>query len=611
MRDNSRMIRFVLACSISVAACAQMTPDERRSEFQSIAALYARSYAPANWKIDALGVNIFDLKPWLDRISRVQSDLEFLEICSEYCHRLQDGHVSFRLPSSFSADLGLVTDIYDGKVLIESIDRQRYPAAQFPFTIGDELVSIDGRTTGELVADLGRFIGFGNPRAASRLTADYLPFRPQSIFPRAIELPNVAQVVIRSAETGEMATYELTWRKQGLGFSTISPLPGFLTEMLTPRMETSVDRNDPLALWNSWQNTRAELDIEALRRSTTDEEGNEIERNALLGWGSRTPYYGLPPGFQVRRGLASSDFTFSGVYVAEGQRIGLIRIPSFSPSNIATAIREIDTEIAFFTANTDGLVVDVTRNPGGICQFTTDVAARFMRQPFFVTPHQLMGTRFEINQTYSGLQNALRFGAPWTAQLYQFTLQALLDANQSGRALTGPLPLCQQVTEPEFLAPSLEGFPARDANGELSGYAKPMIVLADEFSVSAGDIFPAIIQDNNRGRIVGMRTGGLGGYVTNTPAGASAETTTRVTRSLMVRLNPVKAPGLPEAPYIENIGVLPDVELDYMTRDNLLTRGQAWVTGFTQIILGEITRSSMSASVEERGNERVNERVVH
>ena len=36
-------------------------------------------------------------------------------------------------------------------------------------------------------------------------------------------------------------------------------------------------------------------------------------------------------------------------------------------------------------------------------------------------------------------------------------------------------------------------------------YTKPMIVLIDEFSASGGDMFPAIIQSNNRAPLFGMR----------------------------------------------------------------------------------------------------------
>jgi hypothetical protein len=37
------------------------------------------------------------------------------------------------------------TDIYDGRVLIDAINRTRLPAAQCPFAAGDEIVAIDGR----------------------------------------------------------------------------------------------------------------------------------------------------------------------------------------------------------------------------------------------------------------------------------------------------------------------------------------------------------------------------------------------------------------------------------------------------------------------------------
>ena len=43
-----------------------------------------------------------------------------------------------------------------------------------------------------------------------------------------------------------------------------------------------------------------------------------------------------------------------------------IRIPSMSPPNVALALQQLDQEIAYFNANTDGLIVDVMRNPGGL-----------------------------------------------------------------------------------------------------------------------------------------------------------------------------------------------------------------------------------------------------
>jgi hypothetical protein len=41
----------------------------------------------------------------------------------------------------------------------------------------------------------------------------------------------------------------------------------------------------------------------------------------------------------------------------------------------------------------------------------------------------------------------------------------------------------------------------------------------------------------------------------------------------------------PSAPYIENIGVRPDIPFDYMTRANLMTAGAPFVQAFTQAIV--------------------------
>ena len=68
-------------------------------------------------------------------------------------------------------------------------------------------------------------------------------------------------------------------------------------------------------------------------------------------------------------------------------------------------------------------------------------------------------------------------------------------------------------------------------------------------------------------------------------ATAYTESFFRVTVSLMNRANPVQVPGFPAAPYIENIGVQPDIVQDYMTRDNLLSLGAGYVQAFTAAIV--------------------------
>ena len=74
---------------------------------------------------------------------------------------------------------------------------------------------------------------------------------------------------------------------------------------------------------------------------------------------------------------------------------------------------------------------------------------------------------------------------------------------------------------------------------------------------------------------------GLGGSVNDFTATAYSEGITRVTESLMHRKNPVVTDEFPAVPYVENIGVRPDIVVDYMTKDNLLNQGASFVAAFT------------------------------
>src|SRR5258706_722916 len=135
-----------LVVSIFVASCAfgQLLPDQKQIDFQELAALYAKQYAPYEWKRDVLGFDMLKIAPWLDRVRLSKSDIEFYEICSQYVASLNDAHLVYELPTDFFASIGFEVDLYDGKALVETIDAPT--ALAFPIRIGDELVSVDGKT---------------------------------------------------------------------------------------------------------------------------------------------------------------------------------------------------------------------------------------------------------------------------------------------------------------------------------------------------------------------------------------------------------------------------------------------------------------------------------
>ncbi len=154
----------VLTISLmAVPASAQLTRKQKVQDFQNLAALYAKRYAPYEWKKELFSFDLFEISPWLDRIERSTDDLEFFEIALEYVASLRDTHSQFIMPSSFVASLGFSVDVYEGRVLIDAINRTRLPEAQFPFQVGDALLSVDGRTSEEWIRVLLPFPQAGQP----------------------------------------------------------------------------------------------------------------------------------------------------------------------------------------------------------------------------------------------------------------------------------------------------------------------------------------------------------------------------------------------------------------------------------------------------------------
>jgi C-terminal processing protease CtpA/Prc len=303
----------------------------------------------------------------------------------------------------------------------------------------------------------------------------------------------------------------------------------------------------------------------------------------VLNFGGRNPIFTMPAGFTQRLGRNSSDFFFSGTYSAGGYKIGFIRIPNFSPSDTNAALNQFAGEIIYFNSNTDGLIIDDMRNPGGSVSYLNTIASMVIPYQFRAIPFEVRATSNWVVQISSAIESAKAQAADgWIIALLGNLKSQIDQANSEYRGRTGPIPIDDV---------SIDRAPLTLQDGTVIAYNKPVMVLVDDFSASAGDAFPATLQDNNRALIVGYRTMGAGGNVFSYSAGTYSEGATTLTQSLMNRKNPVIVDGYPAAPYVENLGVQPDVVLDYMTKDNLLQNGKPFVDAFTAAMVNYIKTS--------------------
>jgi hypothetical protein len=552
-------------------AQAQLTEKQKVADLESLAAIYAKNYGPYDWKKAAFEFDLFDLRPWVERVKATKDDYEYFDVLMEYVASLRDGHTTMLVPSSFSANLGFTVDIYDGKVLIDSINRVYLPQDRFPCGIGDEVVSVDNVPVEDWIARLRRYYPAGNERTSRRSAASAIAVRSQSRIPWVNQTGETAEVVVRR-ETGELVAYTLKWQKSGNPIDFAGPVPDLVRGRGVRAVEETRGENDLLSPW--------QRPLEKLMEASVARE----DRTAL-GVGAQAPGFALPDGFEVRLGRSASEVFYSGRYTAEGLRIGFIRIPSYSPAIAASqAIALFEREVLWMQENTDGLIIDDTRNPGGSVSYVEELCRRLIPQAFRSIGFEVRATLAFVDPFQQSVQQARQSNQPeWVIQGLEERAKLVLEAYRQNRGKTPPVSLTN---------PWMDLEPARASNGQLAAYTKPLMVLVDEFSSSGGDMFPATLADAKRALVFGYRTNGLGGSVVNWTDGLNySEFGTRVTVTLMVRKENVKAPDLPEAPLVENIGVRPDVDYDAMTRENLLTQGRPFVGAFTQAMADHILKT--------------------
>ncbi len=571
MRIHSLRALLVTAW-LALPGAAQITADQRLIDFQHLAGLYAQNYGPYEFKRDVIGFDLMKLQPWIDRVRAAKSDIEFYDICAEYVAALRDTHSSFNTGSTFTARIGLSADIYDGKVLLDFIDRSTLPAAAYPFEVGDEVVTLDGRPADYWTSELTRTIAFANQRATRRLGAGYLFYRAQSIYPRAPEAGETLRVEIRRSATGAIESYAIPWVKSGYPVTSAGPVPSPAARRqqdpaATPRLNHYGLPEGTAPMLEAFQNKRWDLAERGLAR--------------LRGLGSRTPYFTLPDGFQRRLGSRATDFHYSGAFTAEGKRIGYLRIPHFSPADEAAAWNELFAEVTYLNANTDGLVLDITRNTGGGC-YAEDALDLLIPWPYLSLADQIRVSRSALTQAEAQLASIEGAGLPseLVAQ-FRSIVDALRRAYQQNRGLSDPVPGCSLTLERDT---------ARDRLGNILAYTKPMVILTDELSISFADYAAAILQEAGRGPLFGYRTNGAGGSVYSINAGFYSEAATSITWTIGTRNRYIGTDDYGTTNRLENVGVRPEISFDYMTRDNLLSGGRLFTSAFTRAILDEIAK---------------------
>lgn len=611
MRIFRALVPFLCLAPLGLA---QLTPEQKIADFNQLVGLYAKNYAPYELKRDVFGFDMFNLKPWIDQINQSKTDIEYYDILVKYVASFQDSHDEFTIPSDFEAWMHMDGDIYDGKFLIDYIDRTYLPRAKYPFAVGDELVSVDGTPVADLLKSLAPYAvnGSSNPTSRQRLAAATITDRYQGWFPRAGDVQDNATIVVQR-QGGPTETYTVPWQfygtklvnsgltqtpkaqKAGSGDAFHAALRRSGSTLIRTRGSEAAEDGSAPNPWGVWTGEPAAFEPEvvpeymqaqvALQNMSAAAAPNNFTTASGLGpFGAAAPVFNPPAGFSLRLGAKSTDLFLSGTYPSGTNKIGYIRIPTFSPASTTVALQQFGAEIQYMQQNTDGLVLDLMANGGGSICYTGSLASWVIPTTFRGAAQQLRATLTWRRSFSSSLQAAKDRGADqWVIDLYTAYLNEVNQALTENRGMTGALPLC---------GASFDVAPAADSKGNVLAYTKPIVLLTDNWTLSAAELFTMYMQDNNRATIFGTRTDGGGGNVVGFNSVTNySEGNARVTEGLITRLQPVATPGFPALNYTDGVGVYPDIVQDYMTADNLKTGGTAFTKAFTAVLTDLIQKS--------------------
>src|SRR5262249_48212935 len=92
--------------------------------------------------------------------------------------------------------------------------RTAVPVATYPFQVGDEIVSVDGKSVAQLMTDFANYAAWENPISTKRIAATRIVSRSQSLMPHATDIGASATVVVRR-QSGALETYNIAWLKTG------------------------------------------------------------------------------------------------------------------------------------------------------------------------------------------------------------------------------------------------------------------------------------------------------------------------------------------------------------------------------------------------------------
>jgi len=564
---------------VSVPPGGNLTQQKMSRTLYQVASIFAEQYAPIDWKKERFAV---DLKREYDKANAaIIADPKittrgFQDVLTTFVASMRDYHVSISYNSTERAKLPFLVAGAEGKHYFAYIDREKLPMKLFPFRVGDEVVAFDGKPTSQAVAELAARLGGNTTETDLRLAELFLTNRRRGR--GDVNIPD-GDVTLAIRSAGKLYKVKMPWDYVPELIPQDAPVrDSGLLETLEPKLGTpeAFDLNAPLGPDAAPRLPEGEL--KAFKARAFGDASHPMTKlfADMRAEAAANPFMmGARKSFVPRMGeivWETKDDDHFHAYIfktPDGRKVGFVRIAAYDGG--AKEVARFGKIMAKFQKETDALVIDQVSNPGGAVFYLYALASHLTDKTLLTPRHRLI-----IGES----------DAQWAAEL----LLKIINAQQ-GRAAKAPkasseddgadewsgYPVTQKfmvlmVQFAQFILKQLEAGARFTAPTHLWGvadidpapnaeerYTKPIVLLTNALDFSGGDFFPAIMQDNKRATILGVRTAGAGGAVKpySLPNQFGIEDLA-ATWTLAQR---------PDGRPIENLGVDPDIAYEFTAKD--------------------------------------------
>lgn len=533
------LLASLLLTATYAKAIDQVMVDRLNNDLDYVASIFSNYYAPREWKESSFGWDIQkELAIAKTKVQAANSVLDVRAAVAGLIKSTKDYHVSYTFYSTERAVLPLSVKTVEGKTLIVWINRDLLPAGVFPFVEGDEIVGMGGVPVAEVLKEIKNHLGTNVEVTDAALADLYLTRRTARLNMMVPQGPISIQV-LRQGQT-QSSTHQLFWEYAE------EQIPGqlsYLSDEVVWTQPSAITLPKPIMVAPA---AKAVRDIGATNPYSIG------ERNSYL------------PDFGARLWSSPAFYPFDAyIYENEaGKKIGMIRIPDYTPQIPAMATAVFGEVMKKFEAETEGLLIDQLNNPGGSVFYLYSLVSILAKESMSTPAHRIAVRPGDVKECITTLgqlesitndAEAKKLIGP-SIEGYPTSYQLVLGIRYFCKFMMAEYKAGKKMTDPYFIW----GVDRINPHPTIH-YSKPIVIMTNQLDFSGGDFFPAIMQDNKRATIVGTRTAGAGGYVlaAEFPNSFGIESIS-FTGSIAQR---------PSLDPIENLGVTPDVEIPVTVED--------------------------------------------